>query len=101
MESSTGNAGATVTANGQTVEVRAGYPKAVQDDAANWDIINLIQFDTNVFTVQDAGGNNVYIGYNLDAPADVNVSDNNCYARYTETNDPNTPPVVTAVVTGC
>ena len=100
VEGATNDAGSTVASNGETVEVRAGYPKAIQDTATNWDILDLIQFDTAVFTTQDQDGSDrVNIGYNLNQ--DATVTDDDCYVYYIETDDPNEPPDIQSVVGGC
>jgi MSHA pilin protein MshA len=90
VEGVTSNAGAIVIANANNVEVRSGYPKAVADTAGNWAILDLLQYDNTVFTIQDDGDNNAWIGYDRDG--DGQVSDDECYVRYDESTNPNNRP---------
>jgi MSHA pilin protein MshA len=92
------NAGATVTANNATVEVRGGYPKAVADNGGET-ILDLIQYDTAVFTFQIQGGQTVNLGYDQDS--DGNVTDDNCHITYREATAADPQPLITVVDDGC
>jgi MSHA pilin protein MshA len=92
------NAGATVTANNGTVEVRGGYPKAVADTGGQT-IIDLIQYDNTVFTAQVQGGQTVHLGYDQDG--DGNVTDDDCHITYREAIAADPQPLLTPVVNGC
>lgn len=93
------NAGATVNANNGVVEVRGGYPKAVADTAPNQSIIDLIQYDDQVFTDQVQGGQTVHLGYDQDG--DGNVTDDDCHVTYREAIPADPQPLISVEVGGC
>ncbi len=98
VEGATGNAGDTVTANGATVEVRAGYPKAVADNGGQT-ILDLLQYDDTVFVDQVDGGDTVHLGY--DSDGDGNVTDDDCHVTYEEATAGTLQPTITIVETNC
>lgn len=84
-----------------SMEIEYGYPEA-RGEGSDLDIVDMIEFDTDVFTVNDDNNSNVEIGYDVE-----NNLDGNCYARYIEqsgTGHPDqnsTEPHIETVTTGC
>jgi MSHA pilin protein MshA len=91
-----------VNAAGVAVQTIFGYPQAV-GNATNG-IIDVIQLDTSGGLVSNTGAVDAdttrIIGYDRDGAGGVTAADN-CQVIYTQPSVVDTPPVISAVVTGC
>ena len=64
----------------------------------NTDVSKRIVFSDD-FSLTEEGIDFTYFGYDLNE--NNNVKDDNCYFRYTQASDENTPPVYDIIVSGC
>ena len=64
----------------------------------NTDIGKLVDFSDD-FSLTEEGINFTYFGYDLNQ--NNNVKDDNCYFRYTQASDQNTPPIYDIIQSGC
>lgn len=84
-----------------TMEIEFGYPEA-RGEGSDLDIVDMIEFDSDVFTVNDDNNSNVEIGYDVE-----DNLDGECFARYIEqsgTGHPNPSsdePHIEIVTDGC
>lgn len=84
-----------------TMEIEYGYPEA-RGEGGDLDIIDMIEFDEDAFTINDDNNSNVEIGYDVEDDLD-----GECYARYIEqggTGHPDnssTEPHIETVTDGC
>lgn len=87
----------TVNDNGNTIGTRFGYPRA-NGLNGDQDISNLVDIQGDPSLVFQAGGNNNRrVGY--DADGDGNVTDDGCYAQYTNSTAVGTLPTIVVVST--
>ena len=89
----------TVDDNGTLIDTRFGYPRA--NNVGNEDIANLIDIQqSNSDIVWQAGtGTTRNIGFDTDG--DGNVTDDNCYLRYTHATVAGAQPVIRPFFGSC
>ncbi|XQW85142.1 prepilin-type N-terminal cleavage/methylation domain-containing protein [Thalassotalea piscium] len=77
--------------NSKDVRLKWGY-------LDNTDISKRIHFSDD-FSITEEGIDFTYFGYDLNQ--NNNVKDDNCYFKYTQASDENTPPIYDIVTSGC
>jgi len=89
----------TVDDNGTLIDTRYGYPMA--NGVANNDIENLIDLQSNGSGIiwQAGGGANRRVGYDTDG--DGRVTDDECYAQYTNSTAEGNQPEIIVDTDGC
>lgn len=83
------------------MEIEYGYPEA-NGEGSDLDIIDMIDYDEDVFTINDGNNSNVEIGYDVE-----DNLDGECFVRYIEQNGTRHPdptsdePHIETVTDGC